>query len=71
MSDSDILLAKFPKGKQDDECTLLLGTHVELVHQEVVLKQKDLLVNTVIGFLKAKIESARGRAVPQPYIPLP
>ena len=24
----------------------------------MVLKQKDLLVNTVIGFLKAKIESA-------------
>ena len=48
-----------------------MGTYVELVHQEVVLKQKDLLVNTLIGFLKAKIESARGRAVPQPYIPLP
>ena len=60
-----------PKSRQDDECTLLLGTHVELVHQEVVLKQKDLLVNTVIGFLKAKMESARGRAVPQAYIPLP
>jgi hypothetical protein len=49
---------------------LLLGPHVELVLQEVVLK-KYLLVNTVIGFLKARIESARGRAVPQAYIPPP
>ena len=68
---SDILLARFPKGRQDVECTILLGTYVELVDLEVVLKQKDLLVNTVIGVLKTKTESARRRAVPQADIPLP
>jgi hypothetical protein len=36
MSNADILLAKLPKGRQDDECTLILGTYVELVHKEVV-----------------------------------
>ena len=44
MSNSDILLAKFPKGRKDDECTLLLGSHVELVHQEVVLKQTKCIL---------------------------
>ena len=48
ISNSDILLARFSKGRQDVECTLLLGTYVELVDREVVLKQKELLVNTVI-----------------------
>jgi hypothetical protein len=71
MSNSDILLAKFPKGRQEDECTLLLGTYVELVNREVSLKQKELLVNTVIGTLKTKTESARSRNVPQPRIALP
>ena len=71
MSNSDILLAKFQKGRQEDECTLLLGTYVELVDREVALKQEELLVNTVIGTLKTKTESARSRAVPQARIALP
>ena len=71
ISNSDILLARFSKGRQDVECTLLLGTYAELVDREVVLKQKELLVNTVIGVLKTKTESARRRAVPQADIPLP
>ena len=56
---SEILLAKFPKGGQDVECTLLLGTYLEL------------LINTVIGVLKAITESARRRTVQQALIPLP
>ena len=71
ISDTDILLAMFSKGRQDAECTLLLGTYLELVDREVVLKQKELLVNTVIGVLKTKTESARRRAVPQMLITLP
>ena len=51
ISNSDILLAKFSKGRQDVECTLLVGTYVELVDREVVLKQKEILVCTVIGVL--------------------
>ena len=70
VSNSDILLAQFPKGRQEDECTLLLGTYVELVDRESVLKQKELLVNTVIGVLQTKTVSARSRAVPQAHIAL-
>ena len=44
VSNPDILLARFPKDRQEDECTLLLGTYVELVDREVVLKEKELFV---------------------------
>ena len=62
--------ASIPKSRQEDECTLLLGTYVELVDKEAVLKQKGLLVNTVIGVLQTKTVSARSRAVPQAHITL-
>ena len=65
LTNMDIILARFPKGRKDIECTLLLGTYIELVDREAVLKQKELLVNTVIGVLQAKTVSARSRAVPQ------
>ena len=68
ISNTDILLAMFSKGRQDAECTLLLGTYLELVDCEVVLKQKELLVNTVIGVLTTKAEYVRRRAVPQVQI---
>ena len=70
VSNSDILLAQFPKSRQEDEYTLLLGTYMELVDKEAVLKQKELLANTVIGVLKTKTVSARSRAVPQAHITL-
>ena len=54
-----------------DDSTLLLGTFVELVDREIVLKHKELLVNTVIGVLRNKFEYMRRRAVPQVHFPLP
>ena len=70
-SNMDFILAMFPKSRQEAECILLLGTFIQLVDIETVLKQKELLVNTVIGVLKNKSEYARRRAVPQVHIPLP
>ena len=70
VTNTDILLARFPKGRQENECTLLLGTYVELVDREAVVKQKELLVNTVIGVLQTRSVSARNRAVPQVQIDL-
>ena len=67
----DFILAMFPKSRQEAEYILLLGTFDQLVDRETVLKQKELLVNTVIGVLKNKSEYARRRAVPQVHIPLP
>ena len=48
---TDMLLARYSKGRQEDECLLLLGTYVELVEKDVVVKQKKLMVNTLIGAL--------------------
>ena len=48
----DFILAMFPKCRQEAECILPLGTFVQLVDRETILKQKELLVNTVIGVLK-------------------
>ena len=70
VTNTDILLARFPKGRQENECTLLLGTYVELVDREAVVKQKELLVNTVIGVLQTRSVGARNRAVPQVDIDL-
>ena len=50
---------------------LLIGTFVELVDREAVIKQRELLVDTVIGVLKNKTEYMRRRAVPQVHLPLP
>ena len=43
----------------------------ELVDKEAVLKQKELMVNTLIGVLQTKAVSVRSRAVPQVHIALP
>ena len=67
----DFILAMFPRSRHDVECTLILGTFVELVDREIVMKHKDLLVNTVVGVLRNKLEYAKKRAVPQVQFTLP
>ena len=49
----------------------ILGIYVELVDTETVVKQKELLVNTVKGVLQSKSECVLRRAVPQVQLPLP
>ena len=71
ITNMDLILAMFPKCRQETECTLILGTFVELVDKETVLKGKDLLVNTVKGVLRNKLECMQTRAVPQVHLPLP
>ena len=67
----DFINVMFPKSRNEVECILILGTYVELVDRETVLKQKDLLVNTVMGVLRNKLECMQSRAVPQVHLPLP
>ena len=71
ISNMDWILAMFPKCKQEAEVMLLLATFIELVDKEAVLKQKEVLVSTVIGVLKNKTEFIQRRAVPQVQLPLP
>ena len=61
----DIILAMFPTSRQEDECMFILGNYIELVAREVIAKRKELLLNTMLGVLLAKIESVRTKAVPQ------
>ena len=65
LSNFTIIMAMFPKGLQETECMFLLGTYIELVDTEAVSKQKELLVDTLLGVLKTKAQYARSRAVPQ------
>ena len=44
--------------------------YLEMVEKEVIMKQKELLVNTVIGVLTTKAEYVRRRAVPRVQIHL-
>ena len=71
VSNKDLIMAMFPRCRQEDEVMFLVGTFVELVDREAVLKQKELLVNTVIGVLKNKSEYVMRRAVPQVHLLLP
>ena len=64
-------MVMFPRCRQEAEAMLLIGTFVELVDREAVIKQRELLVDTVIGVLKNKTEYMRRRAVPQVHLPLP
>ena len=50
-------------GKKLFECTLLLGTYLYLIDKEEILKQKELFVDKVMGFLTTKTEYARSIAV--------
>merc|ERR1712215_590535 len=65
ISNSDILMAMFPTGRFEVECTFLLGVYVEVVDREVVSEQKELLLHSLQGVVKFKIENTRSRAVPQ------
>jgi len=55
----------FPTCRREEECIFLLGNYVELVNCEVISKQKELVLNMLLGCLQAKIEYVRSRAVPQ------
>ena len=68
VNNTDILMAKFPKCRQESECMFLLGTYLELVNREVVSKQKELLLDTVLGVLKSRNVHVRRRAIPQAQI---
>ena len=70
VNNSDLIMAQFPTNRQEPECMFLLGTYLELVDREVVSKQKELLVDTLLGVLKSKVVRTRSRAVPRVQIVL-
>ena len=60
----------YPRCRREAEAAFLLGTYMELVDNEVVGKQKELMVGTVRGVLRAKVEHMASRAVPEIHFPL-
>ena len=68
VSNTDIILAKFPSSRQEVECVFILGTFVELVDREVVSGGKELLLSTLLGVVQTRMEYIRRRAVPQVQI---
>ena len=54
---------------REAEAAFLLGNYMELVDIEVTAKQKELLVGTVKGVLRAKVGQLTSRAAPEINFP--
>ena len=70
LSNTELLMLMYPRCRREAEAAFLLGTYMELVDNEVVGKQKELMVGTVRGVLRAKVEQMTSRAVPEIHLPL-
>ena len=46
-----------------------MGTFLEQVLKEVMLKEKELLMNTLKGVLRSRLTQNRSRAVPDVLLP--
>ena len=70
VSNTELLMLMYPKCRREAEVVFLLCAFMELVHREVSGKQKELMVGTVRGLLRAKVEQMSSRAAPDIHIPL-
>ena len=69
ISNTDLLMFMYPRCRREAEVIFLLSTYKELVNREAVGKQKELMVGTLKGVLRAKMEQLRSRAVPDIHFP--
>ena len=69
LSNTELLMLMYPRCRKEAEVIFLLSTYTELVDREVVGKQKDLMLGTLRGVLKAKAEQLGSRAVPEINFP--
>ena len=70
VSNENIILAMFPKCTQESEVLFLLGNFIEMVDKDVINKQKELRVESMLGVIEAKLQFVKSKAVPQLYINL-
>ena len=56
VSNSELILAVFPKTRQENEAVFIISNYLLLVDSEVVTKKKELLTETVKGFIEAKMQ---------------
>ena len=65
----EMIMQMYPSCRKEVECSFLLGTFLEQVHKEVMLKEKELLVNTLKGVLRSRLTQNRSKAVPDVLLP--
>ena len=70
VSNIELLMLMYPKCRREAEVVFLLCAFMELVHREVSVKQKELMVGTVRGVIRAKVEQLSSRAAPEIHLPL-
>ena len=70
VSNAELIMFMYPKCRREAEAVFLLCTFMELVDREVAGKQKELMVGTLRGVLRAKVEQLASRAVPEINFPL-
>ena len=64
---TELIMLMYPRFRQEAEVAFLICMYVD---GDVVSGQKELLVGTVKGVLRAKIEYLSSRAVPQVHFPV-
>ena len=69
LSNTELLMLMYPKCRREAEVIFLLSTYTELVDREAVGKQKELMLGTLRGVLRAKAEQLESRAVPVIHFP--
>ena len=65
----EIIMQMYPSCRKEIECSFILGTFLEQVHREVMSGEKELLVSTLRGVLRARVTQNRSRAVPHVLFP--
>ena len=70
MIHEDMILVMFPKCTQEPEVLFLLGNFIQMVDKDVINKQKELRVDSMLGVIEAKLQFVKCRAVPQLHINL-
>ena len=65
LSNTQLIMLMYPRSMREVEAAFLIGTYMDLVDREVVIKQKELMVSTVKGVLRAKVSTLMNRDVPE------
>ena len=65
VSDHDLLSFNFEKSMRENAVIWLLGSCIEIVESEVVVKENFLSVPSITGQLKQKKNAARYQAIPE------
>ena len=70
VTNTELIMLMYPKCRREAQAAFLICTFMELVEREVAGKQKELMMGTVRGVLRAKVEQISSRAAPEILFPL-